>query len=622
MTNSKTADGIRRREMLLAVAAGGAALGLAPSALAQVGEAAPDAPRTAPTTVQATRSEASGTNGVVTAGHPLAAGAGLRMLIAGGSAADAAVAAMAVLNVVEPWASGAGGNGFATVFTARDGRVRSLHFAGAAPALLDADAVAPRELDWGPKAAATPGAFGGWIELLRSLGRLSLRDVLAPAIGYARDGHVLDTSIASTIARMTTRLAEFATTRDIYLPGGSAPAPRTLFRNIPLSRTFETFVAAEQAALRSGGSREAGLQAAYDAFYKGPVAREADRYYRNAGGYLRAADFAAYRPVWRDTVSTRFNGAIVHSTPPTSRGGLEVCLQLNLIERLPIAGLSPVSAEHIHLMAEAIKAAKAEIYPYVADPAFAPTPVAGLLSKSFAADRAALIDPARAAAFGGPTDLRSYQPDAPPPPPAPQPAGDDGSRFSDTTSLSVVDQDGNVVAATTTLGGGFGAGAVAGSTGLIFNNGMRLGSTSPYRGTPNFVGAGKIPILNNAPVVVLKDGRFELALGSPGGETIGQTQFQVLVNVLVHGMGVQEAIEAPRFSVRGIPNFYLPGANVGLDLESRAPAEVAARLTEMGHVVRRVGPYAIGSIQAVRSVAPHAWVGGADPRRMAAAVGW
>ena len=535
MTKSKSAM-LRRRDFLAVGAAGAVVLTEAPFALAQVRQAAPDAPQTAAATVRTTRVETPGPNGVITAGHPLAASAGLRMLLAGGCAGDAAVAAMAVLNVVEPWASSAAGNGFATVYTPGDGAVKSLNFAGAAPKLMDGATINPRDLDWGPKAAAVPGAFGGWIELLKRVGKLSLAEVLAPAIGYARDGHAVDPSIAATIGRMAGRLAEFATTRDIFLPGGAAPAPRARFRNVPLSQTFETLVAAEQAVLKAGGSRESALQAAYDVFYTGSIAREIDRFNRKAGGYLRLADLAAYRPTWTDTVSTTYRGATVHSSPLTSRGGLEVCLQLNLVERFAISELKQGSAPHVHLMAEAIKTAKAAIYPYVADPAFARTPVTGLLSKEFARSYGRRIDMKTVSAFGPAPDLRPYQDDAPPPPPAPSKANDEGSRFSDTTSLSVADADGNVVAVTPTLGGGFGTGAVAGSTGLLFNNGMRLGSTSPYRDTANFVAGGKIPILNNAPTIVLRDGRFDLALGSPGGETIGQSQFQVLVNILDFGM--------------------------------------------------------------------------------------
>lgn len=610
-----------RRSLFAAAGAAAVASAAAGPAVAQAGRAAPDAVQTAANTVSATRAAVPGPNGVISAGHPLAASAGLQMMLKGGSAADAAVAAMAALNVCEPWASSAAGNGFGIVRDPKSGEVRSLNFAGAAPALLDATAVTKDDLDWGPKAACTPGAFGGWIELLRKCGRLSLAETLAPAIGLARDGHAVDPSIAQFIARAAPRLSLYETTRAVYLPGGAAPRPYDLVRNVPLAKTFEKLAAAEAKALKGGASRDQALLAAHAEFYSGSVGYEIGRFHQKAGGWLRAADLKAYRATWSAPVSTTYRGYAVHSSPTTSRGGLEMCLQLNLLERFDLAGVKPGGAQAVHLMAEAIKAAKAEIYPYVADPAFFPTPTDILLSKPFAADRAALISLSKAAAFAGPTDLRRYSASAPVPV-LPAPDREKASSPGDTTSLSVVDRDGLVVCCTTTLGGGFGTGVVAGDTGLLLNNGMRHGSTSPYPGTANFVRPGQIPILNNSPTLVTKDGRFEIVLGSPGGETIGQTQFQVLVNVLDFGMEVQPAIEAPRFTLDAEPNFYMPGAEVSMMLESRFDAGVVQALAGMGHTVRTVGPYAAGSIQAVKATGWGGKVGGADPRRTAAAAGY
>ncbi len=623
MTDPMNTEGLARRRLLTLGAAGALAGALpASAARAQSGEAAPDAPQSAPRDVAAHRIEVPGPNGVVTAGHPLAASAGLRMLIQGGSAADAAVAAMAVLNVVEPWASSAAGNGYATVFEAKTKAVRNLSFAGAAPQGLDPATITPADLDWGPKAAATPGAFGGWIALASRHGRLSLKQLLEPAIGYARDGHALDASIARTIARAAPRLAQFPTTAAIFLPGGQPPAPGAIFRNPDLAMTFETLVAAEQTALKGGADRARALQAAHDAFYAGPIAAEFDRFYRQAGGLLRKADLTAYQPRWSDPVTTSYRGYQVFSSPPASRGGLEVCQQLNLLEGFEIARLPRLSAASLHLQIEAIKLAKADIYPYVADPASLRVPVTGLLSKAYAAQRRGLIQAERAIAFPGPGDLRPFDPTAPAPPAAPAPVADEASRFSDTTSLSVVDRDGNVVAVTVTVGGGFGTGVVAGSTGLLFNNGMRRGSTSPYPDTVNYVAPGRVPVLNNAPTIVTRDGRFHLSLGSPGGETIGQTQFQLLVSLLDYEVPLQEAIEAPRFAVAAKPSFYRPGAAIQVQAESRIAGETLAQLRALGHQIAVAGPYAIGSLQAIRVKESGAWTAGADPRRMAAAVGW
>ena len=581
----------------------------------------PDAPESGDLDVATHRVETPGPHGVVSAGHPLASSAGLRMFMQGGAAGDAAVATMAVLNLVEPWASSIAGNGFATVYDKPAGKVRALKFGGAAPFALD-PASDPKAFDWGVKAGTTPGAFDGWIELMRKHGRLSLADVFAPAIELARDGHPIDPSIARIIEYMQERLALHPTTAAVFLPGGQAPKPRQIMTNENLAKTYEALVAEEQKVLASGGDRDKALLAAREYFYNGPIAAELDRFFRAEGGWLRKDDLTAYKAEWADPVRTIYRGYEVFSTPPTSRGGLEVCMQANIIERFDVSTLKPGSARLLHLQAEAIKHAKADIYAYAADPKFANVPVEAMLSKAYASDRAGLIDPMRALPFPDVTDFRTYDPSAPPPPASANRTPDDEARFSDTTSLTVVDAEGNTIVVTTTLGGGFGAGVVVGNTGFLLNNGMRLGSTSPYQDNVNFVAPGQIPILNNSPVVVMKDARLWAAFGTPGGETIGQSEFQVLMSLVDYGMGIQEAIEAPRFAVKADPNFYLPGAKCLLQLESRFSQESLLGLKAMGHAADFVGPYAIGSIQGVRAYKNAAVMAGADPRRMAMAAGW
>jgi gamma-glutamyltranspeptidase/glutathione hydrolase len=188
--------------------------------------------------------------------------------------------------------------------------------------------------------------------------------------------------------------------------------------------------------------------------------------------------------------------------------------------------------------------------------------------------------------------------------------------------MSAVDSDGNAICVTTTVGGGFGTFVVMGDTGLLCNNGLRIGSTSPYPGHPNHVAPGRIALLGNGPTIVLDKGRLHLVCGSPGGETIGQTQFQFLVNVIDRGMPIQAAIEAPRFALDAEPNFYKPGAAIKVQMESRFPAAVTQALTAMGHSIEKVGPYAVGSIQGVLVDSSGARMGGADPRRMGYAIGY
>jgi gamma-glutamyltranspeptidase / glutathione hydrolase len=238
----------------------------------------------------------------------------------------------------------------------------------------------------------------------------------------------------------------------------------------------------------------------------------------------------------------------------------------NLIEGVDLRAAGPGSPAALHAVIESIKISKADIYKYVADPAFVKVPTAGLLSREFTAARRTLFDPNKAIAYPPPG-----QPEGSPAtsPRAAGPAFDDAyDPEQHTTSFSVLDRFG----VTPTLGGLFGSNVVVGNTGLLLNNGMRLGSTSPYPTDANYVGAGKIPILNNSPVIVLKGGKLAYVFGTPGGETIGQTEFQVLLNLVDFEMPVQAAIEAPRLVLNAEPNFYKPGAAITVQIEGRVPA--------------------------------------------------
>lgn len=610
-----------RRELLAAGLAGVALSALPSAAKAQSGARAPDAPRSGSATVAAHRIEVPMPHGGVTAGHPLAAMAGTRMLMQGGTAADAVVAAMAVMNVVEPWASSAGGNGLATCLDRKAGKVHALAFTGGAPRLLD-PAGDPAALSHGPKALTVPGAFGGWIALARRFGKLPLATLLEPAIGYARDGHPLDPSIAMFIARAQKTLALYPTSAALFLPGGQPPAPRSIFRNPDLARTLQSLADAETQALKGGADRDRALQAAYDYFYTGPIAQEFARFSTEVGGWLRLDDLKAYQPRWADPVTTNYRGLDVYVSPLTSRTGLEVCEQLNLVEGFDLSALPADGPQLTHLLIEAIKVAKADVYKYAADPRFAKTPVEGLLSKAFAAERRKLIDPAKAGVYpeGGNAAAASAMLERARMQFAAR--GDERTQGGDTTSLSAVDADGNAIAVTTTIGGGFGTFLVMGNTGILFNNGLRLGSTAPYDGHPNKVAPGKIALLGNGPTIVLDKGRLKLVFGSPGGETIGQTQFQFLVNAIDRGMPIQAAIEAPRFALDAEPNFYKPGAAITVQAEGRFAEPVLAGLAAMGHRIEKVGPYAIGSVQGIMVDPSGARMGGADPRRMGYAVGY
>ena len=573
--------------------------------------------------LEAHRPAVSGPNGLVTAAHPLASIAGIRVLMQGGTAADAAVAIFATLNQVEPMMSGIGGNGFMTVYDKASDRVYSLNATGAAPKSLDASELRADDLARGFKAGVTPGLFGGWIALLERFGTMTLREVLELSVDYAERGHPLDPFVAGSIDEHRALLGAYETTAPVFLPGGDPPLAGTVFAYPDLARTLRRLVEAEDSALANGQSRTQALRAAFDRFYSGDIAREMARFYRENDGLFTREDFASYQPAWTEPVRTTYRGYDVYSSPPTSRGGLEVTMQLNVIEGFDLASHAHNSAEALHLIAESIKVVKADIYHFVADPDATDVPTEGMLSKDYAATRRALIAPGQAMEYpdhGSPAGAQMIRSLG---------GGDlvkvasERSSPGSTTSFSVADRYGNVVVSTPTLGSLWGTGVVVGTTGIIFNNGTRHGSTSPYPDDVNYARAGQIPVLYNSPIVVMKDGAFLLALGTPGGETISQTQFQVLLNVLDYGMEIQEAIEAPRISLIAEPNFYRPGSEVTVRLESRISPDVVTRLGAMGHAVVTVPEYSIGNMQGIlANPMTQTLTAGADPRRMMYAVGW
>jgi gamma-glutamyltranspeptidase / glutathione hydrolase len=456
---------------------------------------------------------------------------------------------------------------------------------------------------------------------------MTLADVFASAIDYAEHGYPIDPSLAVAIARAKTRLGEFPTTAKVFLPGGRAPEPSELFKNPGLAATLKKAVEAEQTARKQGKSRADAIQAAFDRFYKGDIAQEFDRFFKENHGAMTAADLAAYQPSWAEPLHISYRGFDVYSNPATSRGGFELEMALNLVEGYDLSKIGRNNPEALHLLIEAIKVSKADIYRYVADPKFTKIPVSGLLSKSYAESRRKLIDEKKAIAYpswGNPSQFDAAETAMLQRPKGPA-FPDNYETERDTTSFSIVDQFGNAVACTPTLGGGFGAGVVVGNTGLLLNNGIRLGSTSPYPDNVNYVRGGQIPLLNNSPTIVLKGGKLFMVYGTPGGETIGQTEFQMLVNVIDFHLPVQQAVEAPRFELAARPNFYKPGSEITINMENRVPPATVKALEAMGHHINVTTDFTagVGGMQAI-VIDPEkgTMTAGADPRRTGYAVGW
>jgi gamma-glutamyltranspeptidase/glutathione hydrolase len=570
-----------------------------------------------------TRPAVAGLHGLVTAGHPIASSAGLQMLLKGGNAFDAAVAVGATIALGEPEMNGIGGNGFVTMYDRKSGKVLSLSMAGAAPKGLNPAQMTPDTLNAGMNAGIVPGNIGGYLSLLDHYGTMSLADVFAPAIEIAEKGYPIDPMLAESINRGKTNLLKYPTTATIFLPGGQPLKAGELLKNPDYASTLRKLVEAERDAKARGAMRSAAIKAAFDRFYKGDIAQEFDRFFRENGGVMRASDLAGYEPQWTEPLRTAYRGYDVYSNPSTSRGGFEVLMQANLVEGFDLKSFGALSAKTLHAEIEAIKVAKSDIYRYVADPKFTSVPTVGLLAKDYAAARRALIDMTKPGAFPQPGQPAGAATPSQPPAGA-KPFPDDYDAEQHTTSFSIVDNQGNAIAVTPTLGGLFGNNVVVGNTGLLLNNGIRLGSTSPYPSDVNYVGAGKVPILNNSPVVVMKDGKLAFVFGSPGGETIGQTEFQMLVNLIDFDLPVQQAIEAPRFALTAKPNFYKPAAEITVEIESRVPPETIAALKAMGHTVRVLpGWGSLGHMQAIR-VDPRTgrMMAGGDPRRTAYAMGY
>ncbi len=578
------------------------------------------------------RPDVVGKQGVVASAHSLASEAGLQILRDGGNAVDAAVAVMAALNVVEPNASGAAGNGCLTIFWKPDGQVKELLMTGAAPYKMPSDGLSPEQRDGGILAGVTPGNYGGWIEALDKYGTKSLAEVLRPAIGYAERGFAISKSLSDVIESYRPILELNPTTAKIWLQDGKAPKAGTVVIQTDLANTFKKLCEAESAALAKGQGRSAALKAAYDRFYTGDIAREIADFYKENGGLFTLEDLASYSPEWVKPVTTNYRGYDVYSTPATSRGGIELIMALNMIEAYDVKKMGLNSAEELHLIAEIMKIVKSDVYQYVADPKFVDIPLEGLTSKEYAAKRRSLIDLGKAIKFPEPGQPKDYQKAALSADKTSSviyaKAGDPSYVTSAgcTTSFSIVDRYGNAVGGTVTLGDYWGTKVVVGNTGLLFNNGTRDGSTAGiYPKNVNYPQPGKRGLLNNSPTIVLKDGKFVTVFGTPGGEGIGLTQFQLLMNVVDFGMGMQEAIESPRFILGAKPDFYTRGAEVSWTIENRVDPKVIKTLTSLGHNVKVSSAFtsSVGGMQGVLVDQKTGWMyGGGDPRRGGYAVGF
>ena len=502
------------------------------------------------TTVPCEKRPASGSRGMVVTNHPLASAAGAEMLLAGGNAIDAAVASLFALTVVEPMMVGILGGGVAHVRLAGgrhvviDGLCTAPGAAHAAMYETVSDELPSyrdtvgRANEVGPLAVAVPGALAGWCHALRAFGTLSLEDAAHPAVRFAERGFEATPYLADCVSDRAADLSRDPGLAGLFLPDGAPVQAGARVAQPEYAETLRTVAREGARALYSG---ELGVA----------LAETMSR----TGGLVAGADLDTYRVIEREPVCGSYRGFEILGPPPPASSGVHVVQMLNLLEAFDVGAAGFGSPDAVHLLAEVMKIAFADRAVATADPAFVDVPVGRLTDKAYAEERRRLIDSARA---------RRWQP------------GVTSGESSTTTHLTIADADGNVVSTTQSINGLFGACVQIPGTGMIANNYML--NFDPHPGKALSVEAGKRSFTSMAPMMVRRDGRLLYALGLPGGLRIFPSAMQALVNLLDHGMSLQEAVEAPRIWTEG-------GV---VEIEDAFPAEVEEALGRRGHDVLRL----------------------------------
>ena len=556
---------------------------------------------------------------------PEATRAAERILQAGGNAFDAAVASQAVLGIVDAASNGVGSDAVILIYDAKAKTVVSINAEGTAPKLAT--------IEWYQKnlggklpqsdtllSGTVPGVVDAWYLLLDRWGTMTFAQVLQPAIDMAENGFPIGERMAAAIAT-SKKLKKYPTSVKVYFPGGDAPKPGDIFKNADLARTLRKLVDAEKET--AGKGRHEALKAARDRFYKGDIARTMAKFSEEQGGLFRYEDFASYTAKFDTPVSVDYRGYRVYKNPSASQGPTEL-FALNILEGYDLKGLHHNSAEYIHASIEAVKLALADREKYLGDADFVPIPYEGLLSKDYARDRRALIDPAHASLEMRPgvaeKFTRSTQPlDRP----IHINLEGDADHEGDTSYLAIVDKDRNMVSFEPSLHSGFGTGVVMADLGFIFN--CRGDYYSLVAGEANALAPGKRPRSTLQSTLVMKGSQPFMIVGSPGGDDQVFRTMQTLLNVVDFGMNVQEAIEAPRWATRSFPASPFPHTMYPgeMSVEQRIPEEVREALVKRGHKLRVGGPWTMGSLAAI-VVDPKTGVlsAGTDPRVDAYAIAW
>jgi len=518
------------------------------------------------------------TRGIVATAQTLASQAGAQILARGGSAVDAAIAANAVLSVVEPMMNGPGGDLFALVEDAKTGNLTGLNASGWTPKALSIDYLKKQGMTRMPSdgihTVTVPGCVAGWEKLHQRFGRLPWRDLFKPAIYYAENGFPVTEQIQWDWENTNSRLTGDA--RRVFLPNGSAPKVGEIFRNPQLGHAFRLIA-------------ETGARA----FYDGPVGEAVLKTSQQLGGTMTAADLSEYQPEWVQPISTDYRGWKVSELPPNGQG-IGTLEMLNILENFPLGEYDQSSVEALHLEIEAEKLAFSDLLRYVGDPKFGTVSVAGLLSKPYAKQRAASIDPAKAHCA---VEAGRPIPDA----------------RGNTTYLSVVDKEGNTVSWIQSNSEFFGSGILVQGMGFVLHDRGSYFEFDPNH--PNALGPRKRPFHTIIPAF-LEQGSQHIAFGIMRGVNQPQAQMQFVSNVVDHKMNIQAALDAPRFT-------KITAEGCDLLMEARVPDIIRGELEQKGHRLQVVGDFSglMGGGQAVlHDSASKVNYGASSPRKDGAAI--
>ena len=572
-----------------------------------------------------------GKRGVVAGGSPLSVEAGLRILERGGNAVDAGVATILAASVIEFSHFSFGGE-VPILIKAKGQKVVVVEGMGQAPMKATREFFVNRSQgdrrnatipSTGPLSATVPAILDACVTALDQFGTKTLAEVMEPAIQLA-DGFPIDELRVQYIKTRAPIFSQWPDAKRVFLPGGEVPKVGDIFVQADLGRTLREIVRAERLASKgTRNNRHAGLMAARDYFYRGPIARRIGDYMQANGGLIAAEDFAKFSAKVGEPVETDYHGYQVYKAGFWTQGPAMI-ETLNMLEGFDLKKMGHNSPAYIHTLAEALKLALADRDRYYGDPNFVKIPSTELLSKNYAALRRPLIDERHASLAqqpGDPMNMKAILASAV------QTIGKASAvpeieRANDTTCVNVVDKDGNMFSATPS--GAWLPAVVAGDTGVLM--GQRLQSSLTDPNSPNVVAPGKRPRITLTPTLVLKGGEPFMVLSTPGGDNQDQALLQVLLNIVEFGMNPQEAVEAPRFDTQHyISSFddheFLPGS---LNVESRVGVKTIQELSQKGHKVKVQGEWGTLSAPTVIMFDPKTGVAsaGADPRRSRYAVAW